>query len=109
MHFRPFAMLLMPRNSIKAKQMCRPERSEGSGPLRGSDGLLFEIIGLGLAPALFKSRIWAIGGGRERPCLSPDAEGASLGREPAGNESKFVGFEYSLDFFWLLFCVNAKK
>jgi len=39
-------------------------------------------------PALFKSRFCALGVGREHPCLSPDAGGASLGANPTERAAK---------------------
>ena len=56
--------------------------------------------------ALFKSGFCVLGGGRERPCLRSDEGGPSLGANPPERTSKIPGFEYSLDFFWLLFCVK---
>jgi len=58
--------------------------------------------------ALFKSRFFGIEGGGKGGCLSPDEGGASFFRAPV-DFKKIAGFEYSLDFFWLLFYVKAKK
>jgi hypothetical protein len=41
--------------------------------------------------------------------FEPRRRRGEFGCEPAGDGSKIVGFEYSLDFFWLLFCIKAKK
>jgi hypothetical protein len=49
-------------------------------------------------PALFKSRFCALGVGREHPCLSPDAGGASLGANPTERVAKSQDLNTALIF-----------
>jgi hypothetical protein len=53
-------------------------------------------------PALFKSRFCALGVGREHPCLSPDAGGASLGANPTERAAKPQDLNTAL-IFWSFF------
>jgi hypothetical protein len=58
-----------------------------------------ERIGQALrGPALFKSRFCALGVGREHPCLSPDAGGASLGANPTERAAKSQDLNTALIF-----------
>jgi hypothetical protein len=60
-------------------------------------------------PALFKSRFCAIGGGREQPCLSPDAGGASLVANPPEMAAKSLDLNKALIFFGYFFASRQKS
>ena len=74
---------------VEGRQTHQMTKFQGSRSKKRTPKFENERIGQAREePALFKSRFCSLGVGREHPCLSPDAGGASLGANPTERAAK---------------------